>query len=37
VRFGLGYAEELRADVELAGYTEPLRMKHAKPIGPIGY
>jgi uncharacterized protein YlxW (UPF0749 family) len=37
VRFGLGYAEEPRADVELAGYTEPLRMKHAKPIGPIGY
>lgn len=37
VRFGLGYSEEPRAQVELAGYTEPVRMQFAKPSGPIGY
>ena len=37
VRFGLGYSEEPRGQVELAGYTEPVRMKFAKPIGPLGY
>lgn len=36
VRFGLGYLEETR-DVELAGYTEPVRMKFAGPLGPLGY
>ena len=36
VRFGLGYTEETR-DVELAGYTAPVRMKYAQPIGPLGY
>jgi uncharacterized protein YlxW (UPF0749 family) len=37
VRFGLGYTEEPRAEVELTGRTEPLRMRYAKPAGPVGY
>lgn len=37
VRFGLGYTEEPRAEVELVGHTEPVRMKYAQPIGPVGY
>ncbi|MCV7238247.1 DUF881 domain-containing protein [Mycolicibacterium celeriflavum] len=37
VRFGLGYSEEPRAEVELVGHTEPVRMKFAKPAGPIGW
>jgi uncharacterized protein YlxW (UPF0749 family) len=37
VRFGLGYTEEPRADVELVGHSEPVRMRFAKPAGPIGY
>ncbi|MHC9292516.1 DUF881 domain-containing protein [Mycobacterium sp. LTG2003] len=37
VRFGLGYVEEPRAQVELVGHTEPVRMRYAKPAGPIGY
>jgi uncharacterized protein YlxW (UPF0749 family) len=37
VRFGLGYGEEPRAQVDLVGHTEPVRMKFAKPVGPIGY
>jgi uncharacterized protein YlxW (UPF0749 family) len=37
VRFGLGYSEEPRTEVRLAGHTEPVRMKFAKPAGPIGY
>jgi uncharacterized protein YlxW (UPF0749 family) len=37
VRFGLGYSEEPRAEVELVGHNEPVRMKAAKPAGPIGY
>ncbi|OMC34108.1 hypothetical protein A5740_10750 [Mycobacterium sp. GA-1841] len=37
VRFGLGYLEEPRAEVELTGHTEPLRMRYAKPAGPVGY
>lgn len=37
VRFGLGYLEEPRAQVELVGHTEPVRMRYAKPTGPIGY
>jgi uncharacterized protein YlxW (UPF0749 family) len=37
VRFGLGYAEEPRAEVELVGHTEPVRMQFAKPAGPVGY
>ena len=37
VRFGLGYSEEPRAEVQLVGHNEPMRMKFAKPTGPIGY
>ena len=37
VRFGLGYTEEPRAEVQLAGHTEPVRMTFAKPAGPLGY
>jgi len=37
VRFGLGYSEQPRAQVDLVGHTEPVRMKYAKPAGPIGY
>jgi uncharacterized protein YlxW (UPF0749 family) len=37
VRFGLGYTEEPRADVRLAGHNEPVRMRFAKPAGPVGY
>jgi uncharacterized protein YlxW (UPF0749 family) len=36
-RFGLGYTEEPRAEIEVVGHTEPLRMRFAKPAGPIGY
>ena len=37
VRFGLGYTEEPRTDVQLVGHSGPVRMKFAKPAGPIGY
>lgn len=37
VRFGLGYAEEVRPDVQIVGYDEPVRMHFAEPAGTIGY
>ncbi|WP_026357151.1 DUF881 domain-containing protein [Mycobacterium sp. 141] len=37
VRFGLGYVEEPRAQVDLVGHTGPVRMRYAQPAGPIGY
>ncbi|MBI3217786.1 MAG: DUF881 domain-containing protein [Mycobacterium sp.] len=37
VRFGLGYTEQVRTDIEIPGYTEPVRMRYAQPAGPIGY
>lgn len=37
LRFGLGYTEEPKAEVTLAGHTEPVRMRYAKPAGPLGY
>ena len=37
VRFGLGYTEQAARPVELVGYTEPVRMRYAKPVGPLGY
>jgi hypothetical protein len=37
MRFGLGYSEEPRAEVELFEHTEPVRMQFAKPAGPVGY
>ncbi|MGE0214890.1 DUF881 domain-containing protein [Mycolicibacterium sp.] len=36
VRFGLSYTEE-PGDVRLAGYEQPVRMRYAQPIGPLGY
>lgn len=37
VRFGLGYREEVKPDVQIAGHTEPDRMHFARPAGTIGY
>jgi uncharacterized protein YlxW (UPF0749 family) len=37
VRFGLGYSEQPGAQVDLVGHSEPVRVKFAKPAGPIGY
>ncbi|OBK51364.1 DUF881 domain-containing protein [Mycobacterium kubicae] len=37
VRFGLGYHEEVKTDVQIAGHSEPVRMHFAQPLGPIGY
>src|SRR5882757_1432247 len=37
VRFGLVYAEEPKSQVELVGHPAPLRMRFAKPAGPLGY
>ncbi len=37
VRFGLGYHEDVKPDVQIVGHTEPVRMHFAQPLGPIGY
>ena len=37
VRFGLGYTEQVREDLQIVGYAEPVRMRYAQPAGPIGY
>lgn len=37
VRFGLGYTEQVRDDLDIVGHTEPLRMRYAQPTGPISY
>jgi uncharacterized protein YlxW (UPF0749 family) len=37
VRFGLGYHEEVKPDVQIVGHTEPVRMHYAQPAGPVGY
>jgi uncharacterized protein YlxW (UPF0749 family) len=37
VRFGLGYTEEPRTQVELVGHSDPVRERFAKPAGPLGY
>ena len=37
IRFGLGYREEVRGQVEVTGYSEPVRMRYASPAGPLGY
>jgi uncharacterized protein YlxW (UPF0749 family) len=34
-RFGLGYSEDARADVQVAAYTEPISMHYAHPVGPL--
>jgi uncharacterized protein YlxW (UPF0749 family) len=37
VRFGLGYHEEVKPDVQIAGHSEPVRAHFAQPAGPVGY
>jgi uncharacterized protein YlxW (UPF0749 family) len=37
VRFGLGYSEQPQAQVDLVGYPAPVRLRFAKPAGPLGY
>jgi uncharacterized protein YlxW (UPF0749 family) len=37
VRFGLGYNEEVKPDVQIVGHSEPVRMHFAQPAGPVGY
>ncbi|MGA7050359.1 MAG: DUF881 domain-containing protein [Mycobacterium sp.] len=37
VRFGLGYSEDVRADVQIVGHSEPVRTHYAQPAGPLGY
>jgi uncharacterized protein YlxW (UPF0749 family) len=37
VRFGLGYTEDPKGQVDLVGHTAPLRLRFAKPAGPLGY
>ncbi|MEB3980862.1 DUF881 domain-containing protein [Mycobacterium sp. 663a-19] len=37
VRFGLGYREEVRPDVQIVGHSEPVRTHFARPAGPVGY
>lgn len=36
VRFGLGYREEVKPDVQIVGYSAPLQMHFAQPLGPTG-
>jgi uncharacterized protein YlxW (UPF0749 family) len=37
VRFGLGYQEEVKPDVQVVSYTEPVVMHFAQPLGSVGY
>ncbi|OSC39311.1 DUF881 domain-containing protein [Mycobacterium decipiens] len=37
IRFGLGYREEVKPDVQIVGYSDPVRMHFAQPAGPLGY
>lgn len=37
VRFGLGYREDVKPDVLIAGYPGPVQLHFARPSGPIGY
>lgn len=37
VRFGLGYREDVKSDVQVVGHSEPDRLHFAQPNGPIGY
>jgi uncharacterized protein YlxW (UPF0749 family) len=37
VRFGLGYREEVKPDLQIVGHTEPVRLHFAQPAGPVGY
>ncbi|RFD27230.1 hypothetical protein MUBE_01030 [Mycobacterium uberis] len=37
VRFGLGYHEEIKLDVQVVGYSEPVRTHFAQPMDPFGH
>lgn len=37
VRFGLGYSEEVKDDLQIMGHSEPVRLHFAQPAGPLGY
>jgi uncharacterized protein YlxW (UPF0749 family) len=37
VRFGLGYHEDAKPDVQIVGHAGPVRMHFAEPDGPVGY
>jgi uncharacterized protein YlxW (UPF0749 family) len=37
VRFGLGYTEEVRSDLQVVGHPLPQRLRYAQPLGPLGY
>jgi uncharacterized protein YlxW (UPF0749 family) len=37
VRFGLGYREEVKSDMQVVGHSEPDRLHFAQPAGPISY
>lgn len=37
VRFGLGYHEEIKPDVQIVGNPGPVQLHFAKPAGPLGY
>src|SRR5262249_35732451 len=37
VRFGLGYREEVKPDVQIVGHSKPARTHFAQPAGPVGY
>lgn len=37
VRFGLGYSEQPRTQVDVVGHPPAIRLRYAKPAGPLGY
>ena len=37
LRFGLGYTEDPKARVEVTAHPPAVRMRYAKPAGPLGY
>jgi uncharacterized protein YlxW (UPF0749 family) len=37
LRFGLGYTEESKTDAEVVAHPPAVRMRYAKPAGPLGY
>jgi uncharacterized protein YlxW (UPF0749 family) len=37
VRFGLGYSEEVKPDVQITGHSEAVRLHYAQAAGPVGY
>ncbi len=37
LRFGLGYTEERKVEVDVVAHPPAVRMRYAKPAGPLGY